>query len=549
MRKQFFFLLALVFCAPVWAAHMPDNMYFRAMKDEMDRSLKELRVKGSPDPYYVAFKLSRTLETQAHASFGEAYPRGPQTDTLGALVMLAAGTPRSDSLGFDSDRFYYRPGYDFNIAQSYAGIRQALWMLADQGYMEASDAYEKKQAYKRQKNLTDKLPDFIRAPQASFVEDIPAFAPPPVEELENLARTLSAKGGSIAYLEDFSVKIHSGREEIYYLNSDGGFYQLARPYGGVALSARFRNRDGYKEELFRKIRLADSSLPDKKELEKQTDEFLAELDKVYNAKKAEPYLGPVLLKPQAASGFLSTLFIRNMRNIKPLLSAQRENDPTAGLFRDKTGMRVMSNVIDVYDKPLLRSYKGKPLDGFMPVDDEGVAPKELTLVSAGRLRELPLSRRPAKEGNQSNGHARMGWGTNPREALTNVFVEAKQPLSDAEMEAKLLSRCRELELEYCYVLTRFPEGGNSLQTEAVNAAERIYTKDGRKEPVFGVKIAGLTTRSLRDILAAGTDEEVAYASDSYNRPFSVVTPSLLVDEIEILPDEKKADRRPFIAKP
>lgn len=528
---------------------MPDNMYFRAMKDEMARSLKELRVKGSPNPYYAAYKLTRTQEARARASLGDAYPRGAQTDTLEALVLLPAGTPKSDSLGFDSDRFYYRPGYDYNIAQSYGGIRQALWMLSDQGYVEASDAYEKKQAYKRQKNLTDKLPDFQLALQASFVEDIPAFTPPPAEQLENLARTLSAKGRSAAYLEDFSAEVRIGQEENYYLNSDGGFYQLARPYGRVALSARLRNRDGYKEELRREIRLTDLAHPDASSLEKQTDEFLAELDNVHNAQKAEPYLGPVLLRPQAASGFLSALFVRNMQNIKPLLSAQQENDPTAGLFRDKMGMRVMSNVVDVYDKPLLRTYKGKPLDGFMPVDDEGVAPQELTLVSAGRLRALPLSRRPAKEGNQSNGHARMGWGTNPREALSNVFVEAKQPVPEAEMEAKLLSRCRELELEYCYILTRFPAVGSSQQTGTVNAAERIYTKDGRKEPVFGVKITGLTTRSLRDILAAGADEEVTYARDSYDRAFSVVTPSLLVDEIEILPDGKKADRKPFIAKP
>lgn len=542
MRKQFLFWLAVLCCAPIWAAQMPDNMYFRAMKDEMDRSLKELRVKGSPDPYYAAYKLTRTQEARARASFGEAYPRGPQTDTLEALVVLPAGTPKNDSLGFDSDRFYYRPGYDYNIAQSYAGIRQALWMLSDGGYVRASDAYEKKQAYKRQKNLTGKLPDFIRAPQASFVEDIPSFAPPSADKLENLARVLSAKGKSVAYLEDFSADVRVGREEHYYLNSDGGLYQLARPYGRVTLSARLRNRDGYKEELRREIRLADAFSPDEKELAEQTDKFLAELDNVHNAKKAEPYLGPVLFRPQAASGFLNALLVHNMRNIKPLLSAEWENDPTAGSFRDKIGMRVMSNVADVYDRPLLREYKGKLLDGFMPVDDEGVAPAELTLVSAGRLRELPLSRRPAKEGNQSNGHARMAWGTNPREALSNVFVEAKQPLSDEELEAKLLSRCRELELEYCYVLTNFSSG-------AINAAHRIYTKDGRKEPAFGVKITGLTTRSLRDILAAGSDEEVTYVRDSYDRPLSVVTPSLLVDEIEILPDEKKADRKPFVAKP
>ena len=48
------------------------------------------------------------------------------------------------------------------------------------------------------------------------------------------------------------------------------------------------------------------------------------------------------------------------------------------------------------------------------------------------------------------------------------------------------------------------------------------------------------SRALRDILAAGDE------SDVYS---NVITPALLVDEIELLPSDRRPDRKPFIARP
>ena len=116
------------------------------------------------------------------------------------------------------------------------------------------------------------------------------------------------------------------------------------------------------------------------------------------------------------------------------------------------------------------------------------------------------------------------------------------------MEAKLLARCRELELDYCYILKEFPVSA-SWANSTINIAERIYTKDGRREPVFGLKVSELSTRSLRDILAAGDDAELFDMTDAEYRPYTLVVPSLVVDELELLPSDKKADRKPFVPKP
>ena len=184
----------------------------------------------------------------------------------------------------------------------------------------------------------------------------------------------------------------------------------------------------------------------------------------------------------------------------------------------------------------------------MPIDDEGVEAKELKLVQSGKLLGLPGSRSPIAGQKRSNGHARFNSRTYPRAMLSNVFFTPKNPLSAEELEQKLLARCQELELEYCYIFPRFPviTGGKG----ELDFAWRIYTNDGRKEPVYGLRLEGVTTRSLRDVSAAADDMSVSHFVDNRNQmPFSVIAPSVLVDEIEILPTQRKPDRKPFVPLP
>lgn len=259
----------------------------------------------------------------------------------------------------------------------------------------------------------------------------------------------------------------------------------------------------------------------------------------------------MLLTPPAAGNFLRTVLVQNLQNTHPLLSAQTETDPTAGKLRGNMGLRVLSNVVDVYDRPQQTHFNGKALSGYLPVDDEGVTAQELPLVLGGKLRTLPRTSRPIEKGNKSNGHAFLTQLSFPRERLTNVFVEAKHPYPHTQLEQQLLEKCRALELEYCYILPVFP--AKKDQT-ALLYATRLYSQDGHKETVYGLKLNELTPRALRDIVAAGDDPHVVHSPvGPYENPNfptqSVVTPSLLIEEMELVPDDIKPDKKPFVKRP
>ena len=158
----------------------------------------------------------------------------------------------------------------------------------------------------------------------------------------------------------------------------------------------------------------------------------------------------------------------------------------------------------------------------------------------GHVKEFPLTQRPLGKNHRSNGHAQISQLYGPREDLTNVFVESTETWTDEQMEEKLLARCRELGLEYGYILHE-PNPSGDL------GIERIYTKDGRKETVLNLKWDGnfFTQRDLRSVLAVGGKAKLA--ENFYNKV--IVTPSVLMSEVELVPQEHKPHRQPFISKP
>ncbi len=556
MKKLGFLVLLVGWSVSLQAQKLPDNMYFKAMQDEMTRTLKHLKRPGAPRPFYVAYKLEHIISAPAaNASLGALYTARTATDMLNAYVVLNIGTPQADSLGYAHDsyrtQYAYMPTTPQDLARSYYGIRQALWAATDEAYTYASELYQQKQAYQRLKNLPPNGPDFVPGKQAHYVQEIPPFTPPEEKQLQTWAQELSALGKDKPHIENFGVRIAPKQKNTYYLNSLGGFFQTSRTVIAIEWVANIRTQDGHKKDFSRRMWLEHTDGTTAQTLHEQTDEILRELAQLYAAKKGETYIGPVLLTPPAAGNLLRTLLVQNLQNINPLLSAKRETDPTAGKLRGNVGLRVLSNVADVYDRPQQTHFNGVALSGFLPVDDEGVRAQELPLVLGGKLRTLPRTGRPLEKGDKTNGHAYMTLLSFPRERLTNVFIEAKQPINAAQLEEQLLKQCRALELEYCYILPVFPAQKDPAE---ILYATRVYSKDGRKETVYGLKLNELTPRALRDIMAAGDDPHVVHSpAGPYENPAfpvqSVVTPSLLIEEMELVPDDVKPDKKPFVKRP
>lgn len=560
MKKLGLLFCLIGICGLVQGAALPDNMYFKAMKDEMARSVKKLRRQGVPAPLFVAYKLENLRAAPlVSASLGELYPVSQRDDRLNANVVVSIGTAKQDSLGYKHDayspRYAYAPESYSNVSKSYDGIRQALWEMTDNGYLFAAELYQQKEAYKRTKQEANeaKLPDFMPSKQAHYVEEIKPVKAYNLEQLQNWAKQLSAQGKRYSFLEQFIVQIEPSQRDTYYLNNLGGFYQLSQPAVRVRFFAKFRNTSGYKQEYESEIWVASLNEDVYGKLTQNIADFLKGIEQLQQAVKPEPYLGPVLLRPQAAGQFTYNLLIENLQNLNPLLSSNSEIDITAGKMRT-VGQRVMAPGITVYDSPQERFVTGSsmgevPLGGFMPVDDEGVAAEKLTLVESGRLKQLPRTSRPFGDKTPSNGHARLAPQSFPRERLTNVQVRPHVVLSDSELEKKLLDRCRELGLDYGYILYDFPNSDEGTVLRAI----RVYTTGNKRETVYGLRLSNLTTRALRDITACGDQPKVLWIGpepSSNGLPKqSVSAPALLVDEIEFVPTDKKPDKKPFVVKP
>ena len=521
--------------------------------------MKKLRRQGVPAPLWIVYKLENERSAPLiWASLGELYAVDQRDDQLNARVMVSIGTNQQDSLGYRHDsysaKYEYAPEYYYNIAKSYDGIRQALWNITDSGYLMATELYQQKEAYKRTKqeeNEKIKLPDFMPSKQAHYVEEIKPTITYDIEQLQTWVKQLSAQGKAYAFLEQFAVEIQPVQRDTYYLNNLGGFYQISQPAVFVRFFAKLRNVDGYKQNYQNRFWISSLEEGIYEKLAQNVTDFLHELEQLQKATKPEPYLGPVLLRPQAAGQFVYNLLVENLQNLHPLMASFSDVDMSAGKMRTP-GQRVMSPGINVYDDPYARVVPSPvgdlPLGGFMPVDDEGTAAQKLTLVEGGRLKQLPRTSRPFGDKTPSNGHARLTSQSFPRERLTNVQLQPQVAFQDSELEKKLLDRCRELGLDYGYILYDFPASNDGL----VLRAERVYTTGGRREMVYGLRLANLTTRALRDIIAAGDQAKILWvgSESSSNLPSqSVLSPALLIDEIEFVPTDKKPDRKPFVAQP
>lgn len=544
-------LLATVWSAQ--AAALPDNMYMKAMQDEVKRSMAKLRRPGVEKPYFIAYKLEQVDESPlVEASLGALYPLQQRDSQLTAYAWVDIGNAQKDSLGYKNDGYYgdyaYRPRRATDVSKSYDGIRYALWQLTDLAYTFAAETYQQKQAYERTKQAQQKdpVPDVIPAKQATYAEEIPVAPAYDIDQLQSWVKQQSAQGKAYPFLEQFTVTVAPVRRTTYYLNSRGGFYQKSLPAVQVKWMARMRDKDGFKRKYSRSLWLSGFSTTEQALAATRTTDFLRDLQVSYQAVRAEDYVGPVLIRPAAAGNFIYEQLVSNLQNLKGLLSSSKEMDPTMGRFSNEQ-KRVMAPGITVWDKPLQRIDGDIPLGGFMPVDDEGVAAKELKLVEQGRVVALPRTTRPLEDKKPSNGHAVATRKSFPRERLTNVRVEPEEPLAWNALVDQFLARCKELGLDYGYVLHEWPSPANDNKP----VLERVYL-DGKSEFVYGLKIEGLTTRSLRDILAAGDSPVVTHIEEEYVKGLpsqSVSAPALLLEEMEFTSIEAKPDKKTFVPKP
>ena len=217
--------------------------------------------------------------------------------------------------------------------------------------------------------------------------------------------------------------------------------------------------------------------------------------------------------------------------------------------------------------------------GFYPFDLEGVAPKPVSVVEKGVLKNFLTTRQPIRGFPFSNGHARLpgSYGAYAA-AIGNLFVKSSETTPLADLKKRLIELTTMRGKPYGMLVRKldypYSASGAELQSLAQASAQsggsarpvspplliyRVYP-DGREELVRGLRFRGLTTRALRDILAASSETALfdfvnvaaplaILGAGGYLAPASVISPGLLFDELELEPPQDQLPKQPTVPPP
>lgn len=539
MKKILILAATLFFIAPLNAIEFKSaqETIFKAMREEMSRTMKSLKTKGMPKPYYAAYKVKIQDFFSVNTFMGDELFSASSEGDVSVSVMMRVGNEKTDSSFFENTVLTTAGGQLPSL--SYGSLRRALWLKSDQAYKQALDQYTKKLAYLKKKELKQENPDFSKAEISSDKPQLD-FKPLDKDYIISLAKEMSAQG-NVKEIKRFYARIFISHTPIFYLSSEGAQYIKDDSNIIISLSAQADTPNGFPLNASKLMTFKDiSELPSKEDLIAMAKDLSLEMQKAVNSPKGEAYIGPVLLEEEAAATLFDKVFVQNAQKTKKVLSLNSDMDYDMGDFARKKGLRIMPADFNVTDDPQIESFNGRKLMGAYKVDDEGVASQKLQIVKDGKLTDLPATR----SSGETNGHARLGFYDGKlfaQAAVSNLFFLPQKTFSKKELKEELMKNCRKENLDYCYIIRRF-DGSNIM-------AYKVDAKTGEETLTHGLEMPAISTRTLRDIISAGDDLTVFNFSSTMFPHYSIISPSVILSEMELKESQVENKKPPKLEKP
>ncbi|HXE64922.1 MAG TPA: metallopeptidase TldD-related protein [Bryobacteraceae bacterium] len=563
MNRRFAGVLAGLLCAGavVWGAQQgAQDPIFEAMKTELTRSMS-LSLKQLEKPYYISYAIETGHQWGATAVMGGLLGVSSEPFRYPQL-QLRVGDYKFDQTNFAGGG--RGPSYalsGFPLDNNPDVIRQYLWLETDSAYKASLDAIARKRSVLRSVTVSDELPDFDPAKPNTILKDRPLIHFDD-KTWDERTRRVSAVFDNYPNLRA-SVADYNAIDSIHrYVDSEGAAIRLPQSLGQFQIRASAQAPDGM---IMRDSALFYTSdltkMPSEAELTAAAKNVAEGLTKLAAAPMGENYSGPVLFEGVAGPQLLAELLAPNL-HISRKPTGARASNPTE--LEGRRGVRIMPEMFDVVDDPTL------PLFGHTEVDDEGVIPHPMTMVEKGVLKDFYRTRTPVRGYNDSNGHSLMGGATAP----TNLIITSHETSSISDLKKKMIDLCQQRGLEYAIIVKKmdFPSTavgeemrslmGNGGGGRPVAMPLYVYKLflDGHEEQIRGVRLRGVNARSLKDILAAGDDENrldylengVPFAEvggGGYTAAVTVEAPSLLIDDLELTRMEDELPKLPTVSSP
>lgn len=544
----------------------------QALMTELRRGVAELKLPDMPSPYFAAATVVDEVGMTADAILGALRQCHPFRNRSLSIEVRVGG------YGFDDSNFLggEPPGAPVRIGWNAdtTSLRRAVWLAMDAEYKRAAASYEAKRAARAARATVSAMPaSFARvAPVRSVDSTVPNLTSQ--ARLEDLARTLSGVFRDAELIQESGAVVSTIQSRRTLVTTEGTEIVDTRALTVVVAWGAVQAPDGmwlrhhvmYQAE-------SPEALPPLSTMTQGIREVIGKLAALRTAPLVDNYTGPVLFEGRAGAQLVEHLFASQLSGtpapeVPPNLASP---SPT---LQARLGLRVLPSGFSVTDDATLTEYGGQPLLGHYRFDDEGVPAERLEIVRRGRLTTLPMSRTPSQDVTASNGHGRFGYAAVAAGSASNLFVSASSGVSRAQLRRGLLEAARKEELPAAIIIRELEEpfvallGGGQGRVASIPRpgtvpralmAYRIHT-NGREELVRGATFDSLDLKVLRDLSAASRDRALSHSVAHALRAatesgalaasgMSIVSPDLLLREVDVLRERSPQPRLPLLESP
>lgn len=541
-RRIVICLLALSLAPPGWSAGTEGPL--PAMRAELQRSMRELRLEQLARPYFVSYRIDDTDTVFANGSFGSLATSSRARHRF-LFVEVRVGSYELDNTNYASLR--RRPS---GILRSFGGrsvmlldddpmeIRRTIWLATDDAYKQALENLASKRAALQNRQQVEELADFSREEPTVTTDEAPEVRLD-LGQAETLVRRLSALFREMPAVQTGFVTYNEGVTRTWYVNSEGSSFTRSRAQARLFVRIEGQAEDGLPLiDSYAAYGAGRRDMPADEELERTVQGMGARLGRLRQATLVERYNGPVLFEGLAAASILALGFVPKLVASRVPVAddarraARMADDPDS--LRDRIGARILPRFLYLTDDPTRTELDGQKLPVHYKVDDEAVEARPTKIIERGLLRTLLANRTPVPGIDRSTGHSRGGWIL-----PSNLELRGDGALTSDALREELLLEVRDRDLEYGIIVRRV-EDSNPRLPIAITEAYRVYT-DGREELMRNGQMSQLTLRAFKDILAV-SDDRVLYTtrlsvrsnSGQFGRGvISIATPSLLFEDLSI----------------
>lgn len=505
------FLLQLTFSS-LHAQDSTETVFFKAMKDELDRSMDKLVLKDYSRPFYISYTLEDIKTVYVSSSLGALNTSSERSYRSWSNRILCGDYQLNDENYIDATR--RRSSGDGSLQlpldNDYYGIRRALWIISNNTYKSAAENYKSKLAALKEKNLAKddlQIPDFCKSDivTKSFKSKSNLWSK---ENLEWLTRNVSKVFLNYPDIYFSEVSVYQIHADMYFMSSEGSRIKEPLEFLFFNVAAYCQSSDGDNiSEQMRYIVSGNGKLLPQDSIINDVNTFAAYIiEKSKVPLLNENYNGPVFFLGQASA----EMFMQGMLTGTDNLCAYREplyNNSQMSMYygqninslESKLNKPVVSKNISVYDYTKLYDYNGKDLVGRYDVDAEGVEPNDtLVLIEKGILKNLYNGRTPTRNITNSNGHRKYifqsgNFISDLGPGVMVIKASESKPLSS--LKESLINQAKEDGLEYALMV-------KPLNCNADNVPFMVYkvnVSDGSEQIIRGATMNAINISSLKKI--------------------------------------------------